>query len=375
MASANLRREFIRLASSTTIPATGASKVRFDIPLRSNARLVKAELRLSLTVSAAMVVGTNGSSFRLENFVKRAVFRASDTSTASRNIIDATGAELFAFNAMHAGLTSGYQQTVWGGGLLGASTTYQYILPMHFVHPAARLPMGLLQSIPFNSKVNGYGLSGTPSFEFDFASLDDEFMGLKTGTITVNRYYLVLYWYDLPPVGNPARLPDRYVPSELTAFTYDSGGAAVAELKIPVPKDGRLTSFIAFTYSTPSTGTLGEVLTNGEDGYYRIIVNNSQFDEWDPIMARHDDELWRRSYPSDVAPGSTHSFSPYIWSKNFWQPFPQAEGDNLNSVPNLYTENNGDLVQVLLDKMVANGRIKFLTHKFMTNVPDLLTGA
>ena len=375
MASANLRREFIRTASSTTIPATGASKVRFDIPLRSNARLVKAELQLELSVSSGMVIGTNGSSFRLENFVKRAVFRASDTQTSTRNIIDATGAELFAFNATHAGVISSYQATTWGGGLLGATTTYQYILPMHFVHPASRLPMGLLQSIPFNSKVNGYGLSGTPAFEFDFASLDDEFLGLKTGTITVARYALVLYWLDLAPVGNPARLPDRYVPSETTTFTFDSGGAAVSELKIPIPKDGRLTSFIAFTYSSPSVGTLGEVLSNGADGYYRILVNNSTFDEWTPVLARHDDELWRRSYPSDTAPGTTHNLSAFIWSKNFWQPYPQAEGDNLNSVPNLYTENAGDLVQVQLDKMIASVRIKFLTHKFMTNVPDLLTGA
>ena len=373
MASANLRREFIRTASSTTIPATGASKVRFDIPLRSNARLVKAELQLELTVSAAMVTGT--SSFKLENYVKRAVFRASDTSASTRNIIDATGAELFAFNATHAGTVSSFQATTWGGGLLGSLTTYQYILPMHFVHPASRLPMGLLQSIPFNSKVNGYGLSGTPAFEFDFATLNDEFLGLQTGAITVVRYALVLYWLDLAPVGNPARLPDRYVPSETTTFTFDSGGAAVSELKIPIPKDGRLTSFIAFTYSSPSVGTLGEVLSNGADGYYRILVNNSTFDEWTPVLARHDDELWRRSYPSDTAPGTTHNLSAFIWSKNFWQPYPQAEGDNLNSVPNLYTENAGDLVQVQLDKMIASVRIKFLTHKFMTNVPDLLTGA
>ena len=375
MAFANLRREFIRIASTTTVPATGASKVRFDIPLRSNARLVKAELRLSLTVSSTMVVGTNGSSFRLENFVKRAVFKASDLSQAPRAVIDATGAELFAFNAMHAGITSSYQQTVWGGGLLGASTTYEYILPMHIVHPATTSAKALYQSIPFNSKVNGYGLSGTPFFEFDFASLDDEFLGLKTGTITVNRYYLVLYWLDLAPVGSAARLPDLYVPGELSTFSYDSASVAASEVKIPIPKDGRLTSFIAFTYSAPSVGTLGEVLSNGEDGYYRIIVNNSQFDEWDPIMARHDDELWRRAYPSDVAPGSTHSLSKFIWSKNFWHPFAQADGGNLNSVPNLYTENNGDLVQVLVDKLAANVRIKLLMHKFLTQNPDLLAGA
>ena len=70
MASANLRREFLRQPTSTTIPATGASQVRWGIPLRSNTRLVKIEPHLNLTVSAAMAART--TSFDMENFVRYA---------------------------------------------------------------------------------------------------------------------------------------------------------------------------------------------------------------------------------------------------------------------------------------------------------------
>ena len=70
MAFANLRREFLRVPTSTTIPATGASQVRCSIPLRSNTRLVKIEPHLNLTVSAAMAART--TSFDMENFVRYA---------------------------------------------------------------------------------------------------------------------------------------------------------------------------------------------------------------------------------------------------------------------------------------------------------------
>lgn len=375
MGEFNISREFLRRSTNNVTPATGQAGVEFKIPTRSNKRLIKAELHVNATISSTMVAGTNGSSFRFEGFVKRAKFEASDNGASKRSVIDAPGSHLLAWHLKHAGRPSSAMAEIFGAGVTGSSQVIDYILPMHFVHPGARLPMGYLQSIPFNKRVGGYGLGDDALFTFDFASLDDEFMGLKTGTITVNYYELVLYWLDLPEEGNPARLPDRYVPSEIAVYDADAGSAATTNAKIAFPKDGRLTSFVAFTFSSPSVGTLGEVLSNTTAGYYKIKANKAEFDEFTAVMARHDDELWQVAYPDGIAPGSTINLSQYIWSKNFWHNTPQGDGNNLNSVPNLYTENKGDLLELELDKWAANTRVRLLTHKFLTTDASLLAGA
>lgn len=374
MGAFHIQREIIRkVDSGTTIPATSATGVKFILKRRSNRRLMKMELVMNLTVSAAMVVGTNGSSFRLEGFVKNAKFRAADNGEGMRDVVNATGADLLAWDASHAGTRSEAQQKVWGGGLLGASTTYDYILPIHCVHPASRGAMQYLQSMPFHARTNGFGLASDPEVTFDFATLDDEFLGLKTGTITVNDYYLVCYWAHIR--DDQRGFAGLYAPSELTTFDFNSDGVAQSNAKIPFPKDGRLTSFQAMEFSSPSVGTLGEVLTNGSAGYYKLTINSTEFDEFNRYLARHARERYRVSYPGDVAPGSTHNFSPYIWDVDFWHNTDKDDGFSLASVPNLYTENRGDLLELVADKLAASKRIHFLTHKWLINDDRLVIGA
>ena len=374
MGEFNISREVIRRSTNNVTPATGVTGVEFKIPTRSNRRLIKAELHLNITISAAMVAGT--SSFRAEGFVAKAKFEASDNGESKRTIIEAPGSHLLAWHMKHAGRASAAQQELFGAGVTGSAQTLDYILPMHFVHPASRMPMGYLQSIPFQKRTNGFGLGDDALFTFDFAAINSVHMGLNTGTVTVNYYQLVLYWLDLPPVGSPGRLPDRYAPSELAVVDYDNGAVASTNARLALPKDGRLTSFVAFTFATPATGILGEVLTNGQNaGLYRILANKTEFDSFTAVLARHDDELYQVAYSDFTAPGVTNNLNANIWSKNFWHNTPDGDGNNLNSVPNLYTENRGDLLELEIDNWIASTRVRLLTHKFLVTDPALLAGA
>lgn len=368
---------FRTTSTATPLTGLGTTGISFKIPNVSGKRLVKAELHMNVTFSAAMVAGTNGSSFRGENLVKKAVVKLSDLEGSTREHTNCTGAQLFEFNRIHSKTTSEAQQTVWGSGVTGSAQTIDYILPIHFMHPASDLPQGYIQCVPMTKRVSGssYGLGDEPEFIFDLATLDDEFLGLKTGTVTVNRYCLWLYFIKEPPVGSAGALPQVYVPSELTHTEFNNGATTQSNVGLAVPKNGLLTSITLLTYSAGDLGTLGEVLSNGLDGYYQVRVNGSVTDTFTQVMAKHDQELWKQAYPTDTAPGLTHNTSKWIFTVNFWHNMPEAGADNANSVPTLYTENRGDLIEIVLDKWAASTRVQFLTHKFLVTNPRLLTTA
>jgi hypothetical protein len=357
MSEFHLRRAILTNPTSGTV-ATGASKVLYRIPRRSNRRLEKIELHANVTVGGTGGAGT--ASNRLEGLMSEIRFSASDVGASTRQVFKQSSATLLAWHYKHARQSSRYNQTAYGVSALG---TYDVFVPLHFAHPSSPSPGAWQQTMPLWAQDStGVGLGADPELEIDFSAINDANLGLAAGTtLTYNRFRVVLYMRDI----GPGMLP--YVPMVLETTQFDTGATGGAGVRFTYPKDGWLTSTMLENFSTPATGIRGSVLSSAADTW-RWSYKGLDLDETYPALMVHDDDL-------DTIQGttaSTNNVPDTIYTRNFWHDRPHAEARRLNSVPNLYEANGGDLLTLEGSSVAASRRIVVTNHKFLVANPASL---
>jgi len=360
MSEFHLRREILTNPSSGTV-ALGNSKVLYRIPRRSNRRLEKIELRFNVTLGAGMGAGT--ATNRLEGMLAEVRFSAQDMGTSARQVFRQSSATLLAWHYKHGRQSSRYNATSYRQAAAG---TYDVIVPLHFAHPASPAPAAWMQTLPlWATDQTGVGLGSDPELEIDFAALNDANLGLTGGTFAINRTQVVLYMRDIGPGMAP------YVPFVLETTQFDTGSTGGTGVKFTYPKDGWLTSTMLENFSTPATGVRGSVLTAATD-FWRWRYRGLDFDETDPVMMVHDDDLDTIQHPADVAALAAHNVPDTIYTRNFWHDSPHREARRLNSVPNLYEQNGGDLLSLEPTSVAASRRLVVTNHKFLVADPRIL---
>jgi hypothetical protein len=276
-----------------------------------------------------MAAGT--ATNRLEGFLSEVRFTASDMGSAGRNIIKQSSATLLAWHYKQARQSSRYNATSYRAAAAG---TYDIVVPVHFAHPAAPSPQAWLMTLPlWATDATGVGIGADPELELDFSSLNDSQLGLTGGTYTINFVRVLLYMRDI----NSGQLP--YVPSVLQTSQFDTGTAGGTGIRFTYSKDGFLTSSLLENFSTPATGVRGSVLTGAND-YWKWRYKGLDLDERTPVQLVHEDDL--DTIQGNVA--AANNVPDTIYSRNFWHDSPHREARRLNSCPNLYESNGGDLL-------------------------------
>lgn len=341
-------------------PAAGATKVLYRIPRRANRRLEKVEIHANITLGAGMAAGT--ASNRLEGFLSEVRFTASDMGNAGRNIFKQSSATLLAWHWKHARQSSRYNNTSYRAAAAG---TYDIVVPLHFAHPASPSPQAFLMTLPLWAQdATGVGVGADPELELDFASLNDAQLGLTGGTYTINFVRVLLYMRDIPSGALP------YVPTVLQTSQFDTGTAGGTGIRFTYPKDGFLTSSLLENFSTPATGVRGSVLTASTD-YWKWRYKGLDLDERTPVQLVHEDDL-------DSIQGTTSAAANVldtIYSRNFWHDSPHREARRLNSCPNLYESNGGDLLTLEGTSVAASRRVLVTDHRVLINNPSILAEA
>lgn len=360
MSEFHLRREILANPNSGSV-ALGNSKVLFRIPRRANRRLEKIEIHANVTLGAGMVAGT--ASNRLEGMLSEVRFSAQDLGTSSRQIFRQSSATLLAWQYKHGRQSSRYNISSYRQAAAG---TYDLFVPLNFVHPASPAPGAFMQSLPlWATDATGVGLGADPELEIDFATLNDANLGLQTGTFTINRFRVVLYLRDISPGAIP------YVPFVMETTQFDTGSTGGSGIRFTYPKDGWLTSTLLENFSTPATGVRGSVLTSATDTW-KWRYKGLDLDETYPELMVHDDDLDTIQFPSDVAAAAAHNVDASIYSRNFWHDSAHREARRLNSVPNLYEANGGDLLTLEGSSVVSGRRLVVTNHKFLIADPKVL---
>lgn len=359
MSEFHLRRKLLGNPTSGSVGA-GQTGVAWRIPRQGNRRIEKIEIHANITLGAGMAAGT--ASNRLEGFLREVRFKASDIGASSRDVFKQSSATLLAWHLKHARQTSRYNNTSYRATAAG---TYDIVVPLHFVHPAAATPGRLYMSLPMWARdASGIGLGEDPELQIDFAALNDSELGLTGGTITYNTFRVVIYYRD---IGSGA-LP--YVPIVMETTQFETGTAGGSGVRWTYPKDGFITSTMLENFSTPATGVRGSVLTAATDRF-SWYYKGTDFDETYPVLMVHDDDL-------DTIQGTTaaaNNVPDTIYVRNFWHDTPHAEARRLNSVPNLYEQNGGDLLQLEGSSVGSGRRIVATNHKLLTNNPGILADA
>lgn len=375
--------EFALTPDVITNPTTGSwalgnTKIQYVIP-RQNRRLEKAVLHINGTTGATMT--SAGATDKLEGLVAEARTIVSDKAGSGRRVHQCPGSTLLHWHRRFSGKTSRFNQTVIGQ--TATSSTFNYFLPMHFRHPLSTGVTGLRQTIPGWSKdQNGDGLSSDMIFEFDVSAAGSRTFGFSTATCTFNYVRLILYWRE---IGQEANI--SYVPSvwETEVATPSSGGTGV---KIPFAKDGYLTSTLFETFTTWSTGVRGNVLATAASDFYDLFYGRSPIGRIYPEASINENENWSDSYPTDVATlrerqdGFVNTANVFysastIFAHDFWHDTAHGDANSLNSCPNLYTENRGDLVELRPTTLISSSTngLQMTHHKFLTQNPAALNFA
>ena len=356
MAEFHLRRQVLQNPTSGTVGA-GNTKVVYRIPRQSNRRLEKIEIHANITLGAGIGAGT--ASNRLEGFLREVRFNASDIGASGRDVFKAPSATLMAWHLKHARQTCRYNNTSYRAA---AAATYDIMVPLHFSNPAAPSPQRLFTSLPMWAKdATGTGLGADPELEIDFAALNDTELGLTGGTITYNRFRVVLFFRDIGPGAIP------YVPFVLETTQFETGSSGGANIRFTYPKDGWLCSTMLENFSTPATGVRGSVLTAATDRWL-WRYKGTDFDETYPELMVHEDDL-------DTIQGTTaaaNNVPDTIYTRNFWHDAPHAEARRLNNVPNLYEQNGGDLLTLEGTSVGANRRIVATNYKLLIGDPTVM---
>lgn len=359
MSEFHQRSEIITNTSSGTV-AAGATKVLYRIPRRSNRRLEKIEIHANITLGAGMAAGT--ATNRLEGFLSEVRFSASDIGTASRQIFKQGSATLLAWHYKHARQSCRYNATSYRAAAAG---TYDILVPLHLSHPASPSPQAFLMSLPMWAQdATGVGLGADPELELDFAALNDANLGLTGGTYAINFVRILLYFRDIPSGALP------YVPTVLQSTQFDTGTAGGTGIRFTYAKDGFLTSSLLENFSTPATGVRGSVLTAAAD-YWKWRYKGGDLDERTPVQLVHEDDL-------DTVQGAisaANNVPDTIYSRNFWHDSPHREARRLNSCPNLYDSNGGDLLTIEGTSVAASRRLLITDHRVLVSNPAILAEA
>lgn len=359
MSEFHQRSEIITNTSSGTV-AAGATKVLYRIPKRANRRLEKIEIHANITLGAGIGAGT--ASNRLEGFLSEVRFNASDMGSASRQTHKQSSATLLAWHYKHARQSCRYNATSYRAAAAG---TYDIFVPLHFAHPASPSPQAFLMSLPmWDRDQTGVGLAADPELEIDFAALNDANLGLTGGTYTINFVRVILYFRDIPNGALP------YVPTVLQSTQFDTGSAGGTGIRFTYPKDGYLTSSMLENFSTPATGVRGSALTASTD-YWKWRFKGNDLDERTPAQLVHEDDL-------DTIQGTTataNNVPDTIYTRNFWHDSPHREARRLNSCPNLYESNGGDLLTIEGTSVAASRRVLITDHRVLVANPAILAEA
>ncbi|KAB2669826.1 MAG: hypothetical protein DVB31_05410 [Verrucomicrobia bacterium] len=310
--------------------------------------------RLSVHINATIAAPTSTASYNaLEGLIKEARLIVSDSAGQNRTMIKAGGPTLLSWHRRNVGQLGRFTQASFGSK---TAATYDLFIPIHLRHPALSEIIGHRTSLPLDSAF----IAADPILELDFGTWAD--CGLSAGNITINSAKVNLIYREVPS-------SIQYIPTEFISndITWPSGGGKGT---YDLPSNGYLGGALLENFT--SATARGDALAS--TGSWKFRYGRSEVLDLYEKLIQEEDGWWIGDYPNDVAAVSVKNDLSQFYV-DFLHDTPLGEAVSGGSMPNLYSDNSGDRIQLEGTNLNASALSKVSLYKFLDkNTAGLIGG-